>query len=467
MSTGDDFDELEPEDLDPTCLGDQQFEDALEPRHLIRRAAVVMHAGVLMLGAGTSSLRVRELMRRAAHALGLDDMQASIGYTDITLTVSRRGIFRTHVGETTTPGVNAHRIALLQRLSLTMPGRTTATALANRLAVIEATPPLYPVWLLTIAVALACGSITALNQGSWREIAAVLPASALAYLVNRFLGKHRINHLAVVIISATLASAGFIAFTTALDAAIGDHSTRMAAGFICASIFLIPGFPLVTGGLDLARIDLTAGIPRIAYAAMVLLAMSIGVWLVASLAGVSPETLPLLDLGPVGTWLVRIAASFLAVCAWAMMFNSPLGVATAAGAVAVLANVPRLIMLDAGIANHIATFTGCVLIGLLCAVMGRIFSLEKIIMTVPTLLVSIPGASALQSMLYFDRADVTQAVGHAVSTVLVVISMVAGLAAARMLTDPEWTFNRPDAPSLMAVLRRSAAKAPRWRRKSD
>lgn len=356
---------------------------------------------------------------------------------------------------------------MLQRLSLTMPQRSTATALAQRLNAIESTPPLYPLWLLTIAVALACGSITALNQGGWREIVAVLPAAAIAYLINRVLARHRINHLAVVIISATLASAAFVAFTALLDFAMGDHSSRMAAGFICASIFLIPGFPLVTGGLDLARIDLTAGIPRIAYAAMVLLAMSIGVWLVASLAGVSPETLPLLDLGPWGTWLVRVVASFVAVCAWAMMFNSPIGVAVSAGVVAIAANVPRLIMLDAGVPNHIATFVGCVLMGLGCAAMGRIFSLEKIIMTVPTLLVSIPGASALQSMLYFDRADVTQAVAHAVSTMLIVISMVAGLAAARMLTDPEWTFNRPDAPSLMSVLRQSAARAPRWRRRGS
>ena len=37
---------------------------------------------------------------------------------------------------------------------------------------------------------------------------------------------------------------------------------------------------------------------------------------------------------------------------------------------------------------------------------------------------------------------------NAIATVLAVIAMVAGLSAARMLTDPEWAFTRPDPPEL-------------------
>ena len=66
-------------------------------------------------------------------------------------------------------------------------------------------------------------------------------------------------------------------------------------------------------------------------------------------------------------------------------------------------------------------------------------------MTVPTLLVSIPGSSALRTLIYFDQADIVSAIESGVSTVLVVVAMVAGLSGARMLTDPEWAFTRPDA----------------------
>jgi uncharacterized membrane protein YjjB (DUF3815 family) len=133
------------------------------------------------------------------------------------------------------------------------------------------------------------------------------------------------------------------------------------------------------------------------------------------------------------------------------MFNSPWRVALASGAIGVLGNVPRLLMLQSGVAVHVATFTSCFLMGLLCAVAGRAFGLEKIIMTVPTLLVAIPGASALRTLLYFDQRDVLLALENGVSTVIVVIAMVAGLAGARMLTDPEWAFTRPDPPDLRQV----------------
>src|SRR5665811_2626795 len=123
-------------------------------------------------------------------------------------------------------------------------------------------------------------------------------------------------------------------------------------------------------------------------------------------------------------WTARIAASFFAVFGWATMFNVPIRTALASGVVAVLGNVPRLMMLDNGVKAHVATFIACVLFGLLCALAARLFSMTKIIMTVPTLLVSIPGSSALRTLIYFDRAEVTSAMELGVSTVLVVIAMI-------------------------------------------
>ena len=84
---------------DPECYGDQEFEDSLEPRHLIRRTDAVARAGGMMLGAGTSSLRVRQLMRRSAKALGLGHIASSITFTSLAMTVERRGVFRTKVVE--------------------------------------------------------------------------------------------------------------------------------------------------------------------------------------------------------------------------------------------------------------------------------------------------------------------------------------------------------------------------------
>jgi uncharacterized membrane protein YjjP (DUF1212 family) len=347
------------------------------------------------------------------------------------------------VGETR-PSVDADRIARLHQFSHELPERERAIDVEARLDAIEQQPRCYPTWLLVVLVAVACASVAVLSNGGWREVLAVLPASAIAYAVHRQLTRLQFNLLAVVLTSAALASALYVGFAALLTAVAGSPSPRFAAGFICASIFLIPGFPLVTAGLDLTRLDLDAGVPRLTYAAMVLLAMAIGVWLVTSIAGVSPAPVAPIDGHPAVVWTALVAASFFAVFGWATMFNVPTATAVASGVVAVVGNVPRLLLLAGGVKPHVATFVGCVIMGVGCAVVAGWFKMTKIIMTVPTLLVSIPGSSALRTLIYFDQADIVSAIESGVSTVLVVVAMVAGLSGARMLTDPEWAFTRSD-----------------------
>lgn len=437
-----------------STFDEHEDEDALEPTHLIRRSDVVLRAGIMMLVAGTSGLRVREVMQAVARTVGIGRITAQVTFTDIVLTVQRRTIFRTQVAEINAPGVNAHRIAMMQRLAHGLPRRAGVSEVDAMLDEIERTPRLYPTWGLVLLVALACGSVTVLSNGSWREVLAVLPASAIAYRLHRTFTGWQLNHLAVVMMSAATATGLYVGFTDLLDLALGGPSPRMAAGLVCAAIFLIPGFPLVTAGLDLTRIDLLTGIPRLMYAALVLLAMAIGVWGVATLSGVSPAAVPPLAGHPVVVRVALLTASFFAVFGWATMFNSPWRMALASGVVAIIGNTPRLLMLENGVKPHVATFVGCFLMGLLCAVAARMFSMEKIIMTVPTVLVSIPGSAALRTLIYFDQADVVQAMQNGVSTVLVVIAMVAGLSGARMLTDPEWAFTRADPPTTWQMVGR-------------
>lgn len=406
-----------------------------------------------MLGAGTSGLRVREVMRSVASAVGIENIKALVTYTDIVLTVQRRGIFRTQVAEIDAPGVNAHRIALVKDFAAQLPERATVAEVDARLDAIEKTPRLYPAWLLGIVVALACASVTVLTNGGWREVLAVLPASALAYWLNRWLSRLRFNHLAVVLVSAATATGLFLLFAALVNLAFGGSSPRLAAGLICAAIFLIPGFPMVTAGLDLARIDLLAGVPRLTYAALVVLAITIGAGVVAAFSGVSPDAVPAVDGPPALVWAALLVASFFAVFGWAMMFNSPLSAAIASGVVAVVGNTPRLLMIDSGVKEHVATFVGCFIMGLLCALAAKLLNTEKIIMTVPTVLVSIPGASALRTLLYFDQADVVQAMQNGVSTLLTAVAMVVGLAGARMITDPEWAFTRANVPTTWSQVR--------------
>jgi len=97
----------------------------------------------------------------------------------------------------------------------------------------------------------------------------------------------------------------------------------------------------------------------------------------------------------------------------------------------------------------------------------REFKLDKPLRYVKyaVLLVMIPGAPGVRALMYFNSGGLMEALGNGIVVVLQAIAMVAGLAAAMMLTDPEWAFTRPDPPNLLSVGERivRSARLP-WRR---
>lgn len=158
----------------PRSISEHEYEDQLEPTHLIRRSHVVLRAGTMMLGAGTSALRVREVMAAVARTVGVQQIDAQVTFTQVVVTIGRRGIFRTQVGETR-PSVNADRIALLHQFSHDLPERERAIDVEARLDAIEDSPRLYPAWMLVILVALACASVAVLSNGGWRRCSRCCP----------------------------------------------------------------------------------------------------------------------------------------------------------------------------------------------------------------------------------------------------------------------------------------------------
>ena len=425
--------------------GDHPYtEFELEPQDLIRRSNLVLRVGHLMLGAGTSSLRVQQSMQRVARALGLDRLQAQITFTNIVATVHRGPIFRTQAGVVTTPGVNADRIKEIQRFSRELHPSMSADDIAQRLDAIERRAPLHPSWLVTLAVGLACASVGFLNQTGGRDLLAVLLAGCASFMVHRRLLARRLNLFGAVAISTMVADVVYLALLLGLHGGRLGSVPHIAAGFMAVSIFLVPGFPLLTGSLDIARLDLQAGMGRIVYAGVVMLSMGIGSWSIATVVGLQPSDSPPLDLPSAALWTMRVAASFLAVFGWAIMFNSPLRESVASAIIGIVGGVVRLGLLDAGVVAHLATFIGALVIGLTIHLVSRRLKLTRLIMLVPTLLVMIPGAPALRALLYFNSGDLMGALQNGITVVLQVLAMVCGLVASMMLLDRAWAFTRSE-----------------------
>jgi uncharacterized membrane protein YjjP (DUF1212 family) len=398
------------------------LEDSLEPVTLIRQSGAIMRMGRMMLAAGTASYRVKEGMHAVARSLGVTGHSEHVTLTEITATTHRGAIFRTEVSEVRVISVDADRIVRLDRLRRDLPTAATTDQIHERLNEIEQAPARYPLWANACFAGAACAGFAVLNNARVWEVLSVFVAACAGQALRRLLHRRRLNHFGTTMLAAAAASGTYLA-GLALLGLLGVQLDNHAAGYISTVLFLLPGFALITGALDIAKLDLSAGVSRIVFGTAMTLAAGASVWAV-SLAGPldiserTPETLSWAVQG--GLWS---AASAVGVFGFAMMFNSPWRLAVAAAAIGMLANTGRLVAVDHGVRVQAATEIACVVVGVLAAAVAHYGRWPVITLSVPGVLVMIPGVTAHQA-------------------VVTVLAIMVGLVIAKLLTDRDWAFER-------------------------
>lgn len=411
---------------------------------LAEKSDAVCRMGSLMLTAGTGSYRVKAAMGRVAAALGIEQLEAQVSLTEIVATTRAQGAFRTQVLEVPVPVVNADRISALLRVSLRAAPGLTAAELQSQLDLVEAKARHYPQLAIVAGAAAACAAFAFLNNGRWQECLAAAIAAGLGKLVQLALQRFRLNQLAVVGLAATVACLFYMLCATALAWLMPTavHPLHEAA-FTSAILFLVPGFPLLTAALDLARFDFTSGVSRLLYATMVTLAAALGAWLVAWAFGLTPAEIAPLGLAPGVLFGLRALASLVGVFGFAITFNTPLRPAITASVIGMIANVARLTAVDASANPLLCAAAATIVVGLLAGWASQRLPAPRIILSVPAVLIMIPGASTYRALVAMINRDSLSALSNASAALSVIVALAAGLAIARMLTDPAWTVANP------------------------
>lgn len=415
-------------------------DDELE---LIVRSGVVLRVGRLSLSAGTGSYRVKQSMARVARALDIDRHEALVTLTEITATSHRGRSFRTEVTETHAIGINAARLADLEDLATHVErrGRVEPAEVGRALDSIERTPALYGRWANALWAAMACAAFAFLTGGGLVEIIAVFFGAFAGQLGRRELLHRGVNQFAATMVVAAVACLVYVGIVDLLHAT-GLTATNHQSGYVASVLFLVPGFALVTGFLDLAKSDFSAGLARLTYALTILASAALSVWGISLVVGLTPDpTLsPTLPTGLMVT--LRFVASFAGVLGFALLFNSPWRMALGAAAIGMVANVARIELVSAGMAAQAATFLGALLAGLLTADVAPRLRVPRITVSVPAVVIMVPGVLAYRSVFYLSNGDTTQALASGVDAALAVVALAIGLAIARMLTDRSWAFDR-------------------------
>ncbi|MFW2514410.1 threonine/serine ThrE exporter family protein [Demequina sp. SO4-13] len=438
MTEAADTSDQNPDDTQVRAIADP--EESLEPVSLIEQSGAIIRTGRMMLAAGTASYRVKQSMRAVASSLGVDTHVNQVALTDIAATSHRGRIFRTEVAENRSFSVNSDRLAHLDRLRRTLPHRTTPAEIHRALDEIEERGSLYPALANASFAGVACAAFAVLNHAMPWEVAVVFLAAALGQLTRRAFHHREFNPFGTTLAAAAIAAAVYVAGIGLLNWT-GTTLDTHAAGYISSVLFLLPGFALITGALDMAKMDLQSGIQRIAFGTMITMAAGVSVWAVSLLSSLT--TAPRVDAEIPWGWQLVIwaAASAVGVAGFAFMFNSPWRIGLTAAGIGMVANTLRMAAIDGEVPIQAATAVACLLVGILAAAAAWRGRFPVITLSVPAVLVMIPGVSAHEALVSLNSGDFTSATAGILQVILVVLSIMVGLVGAKLVTDREWAFD--------------------------
>ncbi len=409
------------------------------------KSSIVARAGRLALASGTGGYRVRQILDRVSSALKVE-CRADVTLMSIDLTVTDGPDSFTEVVSLTKTGVNTERIWRLEGFVCDLEkyaANLTVAEVHGMLDDIESRGGRYSAVQSGVAAAFACCAFVFLLGGGPVEMLCAGVGAGVGQWLRKVMLERHINQFATTMAAVAVACLLYLAALAAVSlgdpAAMGLHE----GGYIGAMLFVIPGFPLITSGLDIAKMDLASGLERLAYAVCVIAVATLSAWFVAKVVTLQPAELVAPELPALALALLRVVASFVGVFGFSVLFNSTPRMAAAAGAIGAVANTARLELIDlAGLTPEAGALVGALLAGLVAGAVALRVRMPRISLTVPSIVIMVPGLYLYQAMYYMCDFDVVSAMGWAMRAMVVIACLPIGLALARVLTDANWRYDR-------------------------
>lgn len=305
---------------------------------------------------------------------------------------------------------------------------------------IEKIHGLYSPVALGMAAALACGGFTFLLGGGPIEMLCAFIGAGVGNYVRCKLTKHHFTLFLCIVSSVSLACftyAGFLKLAEILRGISIQHE----AGYICAMLFIIPGFPFITSGIDLAKLDMRSGMERFAYAILVILVATMAAWIMALILHLQPVDFPKICLTSEEQVIFRLLASFCGVFGFSIMFNSPPGLAAVAAGIGAVANTLRLEFVDlTGMPPAVAAFIGALTAGILASLIKNRAGYPRISVTVPSIVIMVPGLYLYRGFYNLGMMSLSVSASWFASAMLIVMALPLGLIFARILTDRSFRY---------------------------
>ncbi|WEV53812.1 threonine/serine exporter family protein [Bifidobacterium sp. ESL0798] len=319
----------------------------------------------------------------------------------------------------------------------------------ERLSLIQHRKPLYAPWFSAIASAVACACFVFLLGGGPYDMIGAFVGAGVGHWVRRRMFIYHLNQFFVTFVAVAVAAFACVG-TLRLIGVFDPVALRHDTAYIGAMLFVIPGFPLITGGLDIAKMDLPSGIQRLVYTLALILMATLAGWMVASIVHLSPQGFEPLGLNPWVNAGLRAICAFGGVWGFSVLFNSPQRMCFTAAIIGAITDTLRLTIVDFGMPPEAAAFLGAMLAGLLASVwrssvrhgfLPPYLGYPRICLTVPSIVIMVPGLYMYRAMFYLGQFDTANALDWAFRAFMVILCLPIGLAMARVITDKSWRYD--------------------------
>ena len=409
---------------------------------LTEKASIIGRVGIMLLSCGTGAWRVRSSMNTLAEVMGIT-CTADIGLMSIEYTCFDGEDGYTQALCLTNTGVNTSKLNRLEKFirNFEKEGKhISGEQLHQLLDEIEKIHGLYSPVALGMAAALACGGFTFLLGGGPIEMLCAFIGAGVGNYVRCKLTKHHFTLFLCIVSSVSLACFTYAGFLKLAEILWGI-SVQHEAGYICAMLFIIPGFPFITSGIDLAKLDMRSGMERLAYAILVILVATMAAWIMALILHLQPVDFPKICLTSEEQVIFRLLASFCGVFGFSIMFNSPPGLAAVAAGIGAVANTLRLEFVDlTGMPPAVAAFIGALTAGILASLIKNRAGYPRIAVTVPSIVIMVPGLYLYRGFYNLGMMSLSVSASWFASAMLIVMALPLGLIFARILTDRSFRY---------------------------
>ena len=138
---------------------------------------------------------------------------------------------------------------------------------------------------------------------------------------------------------------------------------------------------------------------------------------------------------------LRVIASFCGVYGFSIMFNSSHSMAATAAFIGAIANTLRLELVDfTHMPPAAAAFIGALTAGLLASFIKKSNGYPRISLTVPSIVIMVPGLYLYRAIYNFGIMSLTDAVSWFTSAIMIIVMLPLGLIFARILTDRTFRY---------------------------